>query len=154
MTEPLDQLYEGRFDEREVSAKQVVWDEIARYLQRYVDPALPVLDVACDRGYFIRSIHAGERWATDLRDMRAALPDDVHFVQSSGLDLASSLPTAYFGTVFMSNYLEHLESSETVIEQLTVARELLARAAGSSSSSPTSASSDRGTGTSSTIASP
>jgi 2-polyprenyl-3-methyl-5-hydroxy-6-metoxy-1,4-benzoquinol methylase len=126
VTEPLDQLYEGRFDEREVSAKQVVWDEITRYLQRYVNPALPVLDVACDRGHFIRSIHAKERWATDIRDMRASLPEDVTFVQSSGLDLASTLPTATFGTVFMSNYLEHLESADMVIEQLTVARELLA----------------------------
>jgi 2-polyprenyl-3-methyl-5-hydroxy-6-metoxy-1,4-benzoquinol methylase len=126
VTEPLDQLYEGRFDEREVSAKQVVWDEITRYLQRYVNPSLPVLDVACDRGHFIRSIHAEERWATDIRDMRASLPEDVRFVQSSGLDLASTLPTGSFGTVFMSNYLEHLESADMVIQQLKVARELLA----------------------------
>ena len=125
MTDPLQDLYAARFDEREVSAKQVVWDEIARYLQRHVNLQLPLLDIACDRGHFIRSATASERWATDIRDMRTALPEDVRFVQSSGLDLASVLPADYFGTVFMSNYLEHLESADTVIEQLKVVRELL-----------------------------
>jgi SAM-dependent methyltransferase len=126
LTEPLDQLYEARFDELEVSAKQAVWDEIARYLQRYVDPDRPLLDIACDRGQFIRSIRASERWATDIRDMRSSLPGDIRFVQASGLELEQSVPSAYFGTVFMSNYLEHLDSSDAVVEQLSVARRLLA----------------------------
>jgi len=126
VNDPLEHLYKARFDEREVGAKQGVWDEIARYLQRYVDPVLPLLDLACDRGHFVRAINATERWATDIRDMRAALPDDVRFVQSSGLDLAAAVPTAHFGTVFMSNYLEHLESADAVIDQLSVVRELLA----------------------------
>ena len=38
----------------------------------------------------------------------AALPEDIRFVQASGLDLATAVPNGYFGTVFMSNYLEHL----------------------------------------------
>ena len=71
---PLDELYEARFDEREVSAKQGVWDEIARYLQRYVDPNKPVLDLACDRGHFVRPIKSSEKWATDIRDMSAVAP--------------------------------------------------------------------------------
>ena len=126
MNQPLQELYEARFDEREVSAKQAVWDEIARYLQRYVDPARPVLDLACDRGQFIRAIQGSERWATDIRDMRADLPPEVRFVQSPGQALASVLPERHFGTVFMSNYLEHLESSSAVIEQLSVVERLLA----------------------------
>lgn len=125
MTEPLDQLYESRFDEREVSAKQVVWAEITRFLQRYVDASKPVLDIACDRGHFIRSVRASERWATDIRDMRSSLPGDVRFVQASGLELDGAVPDSYFGTIFMSNYLEHLDSSDRVIEQLSVARRLL-----------------------------
>ena len=126
MRQPIQDLYEVRFDEREVAAKQAVWDEIARYLQRYVDPARPVLDVACDRGQFIQAIRGSERWASDVRDMRADLPPDVRFVQSLGQALASVLPERYFGTVFMSNYLEHLESSSAVIEQLSVVERLLA----------------------------
>ena len=46
-------------------------------------------------------------------------------MRSSGLDLAGVLPGASFGTIFMSNYLEHLPDSDAVIEQLRVARLLL-----------------------------
>jgi SAM-dependent methyltransferase len=121
----LPELYEARFDEREVSAKDAVWREIVRYLQRYIDASAPILDIACDRGHFIRWAEGSERWATDIRDMRAALPAGVRFVQSSGLELAQVVPNGYFGAVFMSNYLEHLESSDAVIEQMRVARQLL-----------------------------
>ena len=121
----LPDLYGARFDEREVSAKDAVWREIVRYLQRYIDASAPVLDVACDQGHFIRWAIGSERWATDIRDVRDALPADVQFVQSSGLDLAATVPTAHFGTVFMSNYLEHLDSSDAVIEQFRVAHTIL-----------------------------
>jgi SAM-dependent methyltransferase len=121
----LPDVYRARFDDREVDAKNALWREIVRYLQRYIDDSAPVLDVACDQGHFIRWVTGSERWATDIRDVRDALPGDVRFVQSSGLDLAATLPTAHFGTVFMSNYLEHLESSDAVIEQFRVARQLL-----------------------------
>jgi SAM-dependent methyltransferase len=121
----LPELYEARFDEREVSAKDAVWREIVRYIRRYIDSAAPVLDLACDRGHFIRWVEATERWATDIRDMAGSLPADVRFVQASGLELAAALPEAHFGTIFMSNYLEHLESSDAVIDQLRIASGLL-----------------------------
>ena len=125
MSRLLPELYDARFDEREVSAKDAVWREIVAYLQRYVDAGAPILDLACDRGHFIRWVRGTERWATDIRDMRTALPEDIRFVQASGLDLTSVIPNGYFGTVFMSNYLEHLETSDAVVEQLRVVRQLL-----------------------------
>lgn len=125
MSRLLPELYQARFDEREVSAKEAVWREIVRFLQRYIDPMAPVLDVACDRGHFIRWAKGSERWATDIRDVRTALPSNVRFVRSSGLELASVVPNGYFGTVFISNYLEHLDSSDAVIDQLRVVRQLL-----------------------------
>ncbi len=124
MTDNLPEMYKARFDEREVSAKDAVWQEIVAYLQRFVQEDAPLLDIACDRGHFIRHARAAERWATDIRDVSTALTPDIRFVQASGLELQATLPTAYFGTIFMSNYLEHLESGEAVIEQLRVARAL------------------------------
>jgi 2-polyprenyl-3-methyl-5-hydroxy-6-metoxy-1,4-benzoquinol methylase len=84
-----------------------------------------VLDVACDRGSFIRNVRAGERWASDLRDVRSWLPEDVRFVQSSGLELDEVLPAGHFDIVFMSNYLEHLLSRSEVVAQMVVAHRLL-----------------------------
>lgn len=121
-------VYDLRFGERERSAKEAVWHEICRFLQRrYIHESSKVLDIATDVGYFIRNITASERWASDLRDTSASMPDDVRFIQCDGLSLADAAPNDYFDVVFMSNYLEHLDSAESVIEQLRVALQLLRR---------------------------
>lgn len=119
-------VYDHRFDDRERSRKEVVWAEIVRYLQRrFIPHDARVLDLACDLGYFIRNVRAAERWASDLRDTSASLPDDVRFVQSDGLLLADAVPTDHFDVVFLSNYLEHLDAPESVVEQLRAARRVL-----------------------------
>ena len=119
----LDSLYRERFDERAERRKDANWREICAYLQRYVPINGSVLDVGCDRGYFIRHIQARERWATDMRDMRAALPSEITFVQAQGerLELGRT-----FDRIFMSNLLEHLPGSDAVIALLARCSELLA----------------------------
>ena len=114
----LDRIYDHRFDDAEVLQKDRIWIEIAAYLQRWVPADGRVLDVACDLGYFIRHIRAGERWATDVRDMSSSLGPDVHFVQADSLALSTAVPSDSFDLVFVSNYLEHLPSPEAVIAQL------------------------------------
>jgi SAM-dependent methyltransferase len=121
----LKEVYSKRFDAADEASKDAIWREIGRFLQRFIDPNGRVVDVACDRGYFIRNIRAHERWATDIRDMASALPKDVRFVRASGLDLADALPNAYFDLAFFSNYLEHLPSTEAVLQQLKVAFAIL-----------------------------
>lgn len=122
---PLDRIYDARFDDRSRAAKGRLWAEIVRWLEPFVDAAAPVLDVACDTGDFIANVTAVERWASDVRDVSASLPTGVRFVQASGLDLLDAVPANHFGTVFMSNYLEHLPESRSVIRQLEIARDLL-----------------------------
>jgi SAM-dependent methyltransferase len=114
----LDRMYELRFNHREAASKDGIWVEVCRFLQRYVDSDQPVLDVAADRGYFIRNIRAAERWATDVRDISSALGDGIRFVETDGPTMSRSLPNDHFGTVFMSNYLEHLPDSSVVLTQL------------------------------------
>ena len=125
--ETLKEIYTRRFTEKDAADKDLIWREVGAYLQRHIP--IPtggeVLDIACDRGDFIRNISARGRWATDLRDVSQHLPGDVHFVQANGIDLDKSLPNSHFDVVFMSNYLEHLPTSEHVIAQLSVARQLV-----------------------------
>lgn len=123
----LKDVYERRFGEADMQSKEAIWRELCRYLQRYVPADGRVVDVACDVGYFIRNIKAKERWATDIRDMASSLPSDVRFVHASGLDLDTVMPNDHFDLLFFSNYLEHLSSTETVVEQLRVAFALLKR---------------------------
>ncbi len=121
----LKEVYAQRFDRDDEASKDAIWRELGRWLQRYIPVDGRVVDVACDRGYFIRNVRARERWATDIRDVAAALPADVRFVRASGLDLADVMPNSAFDLAFFSNYLEHLSSTEAVLEQLRVAHALL-----------------------------
>ena len=77
-------------------------------------PPGPVLDLACDRGDFIRHVAAPEKWATDIRDVSQHLSPDVHSSRPMAWTCPSSVPAGHFAAVFMSNYLEHLPSSAAV----------------------------------------
>lgn len=121
----LKEVYDQRFDEADQARKEEIWRELGRYLQRYIAPSARVVDIACDLGYFIRNIRAAERWATDIRDVGATLPPDVRFIRGNGLELAELLPNNTFDLAFFSNYLEHLPSTEAVLEQLRVTFALL-----------------------------
>ena len=121
----LKEVYEHRFNEADQASKEAIWQELCRYLQRYVPANARVVDIACDLGYFIRNIHAADRWATDIRDVAATLPPEVHFVRASGLELTEVLPLESFDLAFFSNYLEHLASTEAVLQQLRVTHALL-----------------------------
>lgn len=118
-------VYEHRFNDADAAKKAGVWRELTRFLQRYVPADARVLDLACDRGAFINTIVAGERWAVDVRDVRPFLDADVRFVQTDGLHLLDYVPPASMDVVFMSNYLEHLPSPDAVVEQLRVVRQVL-----------------------------
>ena len=122
----LDVLYGNRFAGDDVAGKDAIWREVGAYLQRFVPRDGLVLDIACDRGYFVRHITAKERWATDVRDMSASLGDGIRFRQADGLALREAFPDIRFDAVFMSNYLEHLPDSRAVVEQMQVAHDILA----------------------------
>ena len=124
-TENLKEIYRHRFSSEDAQAKEALWTEVCRYLQRYVPVTGAVLDIAADRGHFIRHIRAREKWATDLRPVQEHLGDDVRFVLADGLKLTNHLPNDYFDVAFMSNYLEHLPTSAAVVDQLRVARNLV-----------------------------
>jgi SAM-dependent methyltransferase len=121
----LKEVYEQRFSHQDQAAKEAIWRELGPFLQRYIKPDARVVDIACDLGYFISNIRAADRWATDIRDVGGSLPKDVHFVRASGLDLADVLPNNHFDLAFFSNYLEHLPSTEAVLQQLRVTHSIL-----------------------------
>jgi SAM-dependent methyltransferase len=121
----VDDVYSRRFSEADAIEKHALWKVLGGYFQRYIPEGAVVLDLACDRGYFIEHIEARERWASDLRDMSGHLSSDVRFVQSDGLVLDRVLPVESFDVVFTSNYLEHLASGDDVVAQFGVMARLL-----------------------------
>jgi SAM-dependent methyltransferase len=121
----LDDLYAARFPAGEAARRSAIWVPLTRYLARFIPPDSTVLDLACDRGDFINHVVARERWAVDLRDVRAELQPGVSFVQSDGLAIGSRFAEGTFDVVFMSNYLEHLASAEVVVDQLRAVARVL-----------------------------
>ncbi|MFL5681203.1 MAG: class I SAM-dependent methyltransferase [Chloroflexota bacterium] len=118
-------VYPERFSESEAASKDRLWREVVRFLGQWIPTDATVLDIGCDRGYFIRNVVAGERWAADVRDVSGDVGPDIGFVRADGLTLDEHLPNDRFDVVFMSNYLEHLESAADVTAQLAVVRRLL-----------------------------
>ncbi|MCI0584769.1 MAG: class I SAM-dependent methyltransferase [Chloroflexi bacterium] len=127
MTDPVDleALYQVRFDGDAPSRKLRIWHEIVAFLEPWIPPDGAIIDIACDEGYFIRNVTGRERWATDLRDVGDLADHGVRFVRVDGLELTSAVPVGYFDVAFMSNYLEHLPSSDAVLVQLRQAHRIL-----------------------------
>jgi SAM-dependent methyltransferase len=101
-----------------------VWRAIARYLQEWVDPSQPLLELGAGYGEFTRAIRASEKWALE---QNSALVDHwepaVQPVIQSVLD-PWPIPDAHLGTVFASNFFEHF-TLEQGAEILTQAMEKL-----------------------------
>jgi SAM-dependent methyltransferase len=121
----LTNVYRRRFEDSHDVDRRGVWTEVGRYLQRYIPPGGRVLDIGSDAGLLIASVEAGEKIATDLRDMSSRMPAGVRFVQANSLELLDVLPRAHFDAILISNFLEHLPSGDAVIDQLRIAFELL-----------------------------
>jgi SAM-dependent methyltransferase len=122
----LHAIYARRFGESGAASRRAIWHELSHFLQRYIPRNARVLELACDQGGFINHIAAGERWAVDIRDVREHLDPGVRFLQSDGLELRDHLSPSSIDVVFMSNYLEHLDSAHAVVEQFRVVHHLLA----------------------------
>ena len=118
-------LYEYRFKDVDQHTRQVVWNEIARFLWNKMGQPKRVLDPAGGRGEFVNAVPAEERWLVDLVDYAERQTDPaVKIVIGSLFEI--ELPASYFDGVFASNLLEHFHSPEEVADFLARMRETLA----------------------------
>jgi SAM-dependent methyltransferase len=107
----LASLYRFRFNEADLPGKMKIWQTLCRdFFQRYIDPQMTVLDVACGYGEFINNIQAKSKHAIDLNpDTKGFLGSDVSFHETRADDMVG-LADASIDVAFTSNFLEHLES--------------------------------------------
>jgi hypothetical protein len=76
-----------------------------------------VLDPAAGRCEFISAVPASERWGVDAVSYEESVADSgLNFIVSDVME--ADLPREYFDGVFVSNFLEHLDSNEAVAEFL------------------------------------
>src|SRR5579862_1677501 len=105
-------LYEYRFRKVDQARRQAIWKEIAADLYRRMGRPATVVDIAAGRGEFINAVPAAERWAVDTVDHGEFRDPEVKVVLTDVLD--AELPAAYFDGVFVSNFLEHLPTPDTI----------------------------------------
>lgn len=97
-----------RFD----AQREVVWEQIVKYLQRFIPLSAKVLDIGSGYGNFINNIKAQERHALDIADIsKSNVAKNVVFYLDSSCEM-KGVKSSYFDFVFASNLLEHLSCLE------------------------------------------
>lgn len=108
-----DRLYEYRFRDVDQGSRTAVWEEVAAFVHRQLGEPQRILDPAAGRGEFLNAVPADERWAVDLVSYEAGVLDPgIKHLVSDIFD--ADLPLDYFDAVWVSNFLEHLDSQEDV----------------------------------------
>jgi ubiquinone/menaquinone biosynthesis C-methylase UbiE len=106
-----ERLYEYRFRDVDQTSRAAVWSEIAPFIHEQMGRPDRVLDPAAGRGEFINTVSAAERWAVDqVAHTDGTQEQAVKWLFSDVFEV--DFPEAYFGGVFVSNFLEHLTSQE------------------------------------------
>jgi SAM-dependent methyltransferase len=109
-----DRIYEYRFRDIDTDKKKVTWEEIAGFIYRKLSQPQTILDPAAGKCELINSISSNEKWAVDLNDyfIKKYAGPEVRIVIGNIFEV--ELPDNHFDGVFISNFLEHLNSQEEV----------------------------------------
>jgi SAM-dependent methyltransferase len=116
----VDQLYRNRFPPDVVARRAAIWRILCRdWFAKHIPTSARVLEVAAGYCEFINNIPAAERVAIDLNpETRQHAAADVVVHLAAAESVAKVVPTSYFDTAFMSNFLEHCRSREHVLDVL------------------------------------
>lgn len=122
----IQQCYQLRFSEQEREKRNLLWKNLCKnFLQRFIRKSDVVLDVGAGYCEFINNISCKKKIVVDINpDVREFAHKNVEIV----VDTISHVPSKLQGTidvVFMSNFLEHLNSKDEVIEVLQKVNALL-----------------------------
>jgi SAM-dependent methyltransferase len=121
----LQNLYRARFDDEDLAFKQAMWQEfVDGFFQRYVAPTDTVVDLGAGSCEFINAIRCANKIAVDLNpDVETFLQDGKAVVSSSN-DM-SDIPDASVDKVFTSNFFEHLQTKQLLVETLRECHRIL-----------------------------
>jgi hypothetical protein len=106
-------LYDYRFRRIDQRSRNHVWGAVAPLIHELLGRPQRVLDPAAGRCEFINAVPAAERWAVDaVAYEEGVAPEGTRLIVSEIME--ADLPHQYFEGVFVSNFLEHLQSQEAV----------------------------------------
>ena len=111
-------IYADRFD-KNVEKRNVMWKILCKdYFQKFIQPTDTVLDLAAGYCEFINNIKCRKKIAVDLNATTKKKADkDVKVYQALSTSLPKEL-TSKVDAVFVSNFFEHLDSKNELIDTL------------------------------------
>ena len=124
---PVDTCYQLRFSKEDYQKRRKLWSVLcAAHFQTYIPARATVMDVGAGYCEFINTIKGRKKYAVDIN------PDTLRFAHKDVIVIrrsALAIPKRLNGTIdriFLSNFLEHLNSKEEVVAVLKRSYELLA----------------------------
>ncbi|TGE27179.1 class I SAM-dependent methyltransferase [Hymenobacter metallicola] len=114
-----NRIYQYRFQNTNAAKKQVVWQELANWLYSgYLKQPQSVLDPAGGMCEFINAIPAADKWTIDMEGEFIRKYAHSSVTVRVGNNLEVDIPQDHFEAVFISNFLEHLDTQFQVADLL------------------------------------
>jgi SAM-dependent methyltransferase len=108
-----NRIYEYRFQGVDKSKKLSTWKLIAEFIHEKLGKPVSIIDPAAGSCEFINQSPSQERWAIDMgSETSKTAADGVHVIIGNNLEV--ELPLNKFDGVYVSNFLEHLNSQHEV----------------------------------------
>lgn len=101
-------IYEYRFKDVKKDRKITVWKEIGKLIFRLLDKPEKIYDPCCGMFEFINNIDAKEKFASDENI------DLLKHFANKEVKIVNTPPDNFFDAAFVSNYLEHLPTSDDI----------------------------------------
>lgn len=115
MLKNIQALYRTRFDN--IDLRNNVWKVLCKsFFQRFIKKTDTVLDIAAGYCEFINDIDAGKKIAIDINpDIKNYAHNDVEYYNVECKKLLDYVECNSIDVVFVSNFFEHLDSREELI---------------------------------------
>jgi SAM-dependent methyltransferase len=119
----LKETYASRFQDE--AKRALVWKELSKYFQQWVNPQAVVLDLGAGYCEFINNIQARQKYAIDLNPTTQSKAQADVKVISQDVTLAWPVDTGTIDVIFSSNFLEHIPTKDGLMECLRQASRVL-----------------------------
>jgi len=119
LVESLERLYQNRFPPEVLSKKQNFWKILCQnFFQKFIPDDSTILDIGAGFGEFINNIQGKKKYALDFNpNSNQFMAPDIEVIISKSTNL-SHFKNDSVNVVFASNFLEHLNSKEEILNTL------------------------------------
>ncbi len=117
----LKKLYSNRFDYKQQKAKMALWKIlIEEFLQKHIQEDSVILDIAGGSCEFINQVKAKEKYLIELNpDAKLFADSNVKIFNVNILNVNDEeILSKKYDTIFVSNFFEHLNSKEDLVNIL------------------------------------